>query len=65
MLLILYSLVDYVYMLEQLEDEKDFEVEREGTGTLKSVSSTDNSSTGSLTRLYANLTSLDDFEPPK
>ena len=58
---------DYIYLLERLEQEDDDEAkeeeveveEKEGT-----LSSTDNSSIGSLTRLYANLTSLDDFETP-
>lgn len=49
-----------VYLSE--DDDKD-DVEKEGNGTLKSFSSTDNSSMGSLNRLYANVTSLDDDCP--
>nr|CAG4643078.1 EOG090X0302 [Ilyocryptus agilis] len=52
---------DYIYLMENTEEDK--ESLREKNGTLKSLGSTtsdDSSSTGSLRRrLYANLTSLD------
>lgn len=62
---LLCSAENYIYLLDKsIEDDKESEKGR--NGTLKSRSSTvsdDSSSTGSLRRrLYANLTSLDDFD---
>ncbi|XP_046636503.1 active breakpoint cluster region-related protein-like [Daphnia pulicaria] len=59
---------NYIYLLDKPEEIDDREAEIEQNGTLKSFSSTisDDSSTGSLRRrLYANLSNLDDLDSPR